>query len=53
MPMIPACPPPREVSRPKVPPLPGACDTHAHVFGPATQQRILVNNPAKLYGFPN
>jgi predicted TIM-barrel fold metal-dependent hydrolase len=32
--MIPACLPPREVSRPKVPP-PNACDTHAHVFGPA------------------
>src|SRR5712671_309437 len=33
--MIPACLPPRDVSRPKVPPLPDACDTHAHVFGPA------------------
>src|SRR5438034_5402279 len=33
--MIPACLPPREVSRPKVPPPPNACDTHAHVFGPA------------------
>jgi predicted TIM-barrel fold metal-dependent hydrolase len=32
--MIPACLPPRDVSRPKVPP-PDACDTHAHVFGPA------------------
>jgi predicted TIM-barrel fold metal-dependent hydrolase len=54
--MIPACLPPRDVSRPKVPPPPDACDTHAHVFGPAqrvTQHRILVTNPAKLYGFPN
>src|ERR1700730_6223499 len=112
--MIPACLPPRDVSRPQVPPPPGACDTHAHVFGPAqrfryaddrsytppdaplekyldmldaigfargvphprvegempdaghlfelfqmwtpdtaTQHRILVSNPAKLYGFPN
>ncbi len=34
-PMIPACLPPRDVSRPKVPPPPNACDTHAHVFGPA------------------
>ena len=34
-PMIPACLPPREVSRPKVPPPQNACDTHAHVFGPA------------------
>jgi 2-pyrone-4,6-dicarboxylate lactonase len=33
-PMIPACLPPRDVSRPKVPPPPNACDTHAHVFGP-------------------
>ena len=32
---IPACLPPRDVSRPKVPPPPDACDTHAHVFGPA------------------
>jgi predicted TIM-barrel fold metal-dependent hydrolase len=34
--MIPACLPSRAVSRPKVPPPPDACDTHAHVFGPAT-----------------
>jgi predicted TIM-barrel fold metal-dependent hydrolase len=33
--MIPACLPPREVTRPRVPLLPDACDTHAHVFGPA------------------
>ena len=32
---IPACLPPRDVSRPKVPPPPDACDTHAHVFGSA------------------
>src|SRR2546423_13474845 len=31
----PPCLPPRKVSRPKVPPPPNACDTHAHVFGPA------------------
>jgi predicted TIM-barrel fold metal-dependent hydrolase len=35
--MIPACLPPRAVSRPKVPPPPNACDTHAHVFGRAAQ----------------
>ena len=34
-PVIPACLPPREVSRPEMPPPPGACDTHAHVFGPS------------------
>src|SRR5882672_6376928 len=37
--MIPACLPPRDVSRPKVPPPPDACDTHAHVFGPAERFR--------------
>src|SRR5580700_12176624 len=35
--MIPACLPPRHVSRPKLPPPRGACDTHAHVFGPAAR----------------
>ncbi|HVV40069.1 MAG TPA: amidohydrolase family protein [Nitrobacter sp.] len=35
--VIPACPPPREPSRPRVPPPPNACDTHAHVFGPAVR----------------
>jgi 2-pyrone-4,6-dicarboxylate lactonase len=31
------CPPPREPTRPIVRPPPGACDTHCHVFGPATR----------------
>src|SRR4051812_2345743 len=35
--MIPGCPPPREPTRPKFPPPRNACDTHAHVFGPASQ----------------
>jgi predicted TIM-barrel fold metal-dependent hydrolase len=34
---IPACAPPRAASRPNIPPPPGACCTHAHVFGPAAQ----------------
>ncbi|HXL29185.1 MAG TPA: amidohydrolase family protein [Bradyrhizobium sp.] len=38
-PMIPACLAPRDVSRPKVSPPPNACDTHAHVFGPAARFR--------------
>jgi len=31
------CPPPREPTRPVVATPPKACDTHCHVFGPATQ----------------
>lgn len=33
--MIPGCPPPPEPSRPAQPPPSGACDCHAHVFGPS------------------
>jgi Amidohydrolase len=35
--VIPRCLPPREPTRPNTPPPPLACDTHAHVFGPAAQ----------------
>ena len=34
---IPACPAPREPTRPRFPPPAEACDIHAHVFGPAAQ----------------
>src|SRR3979411_1449743 len=34
---IPACPPPREPSRPKIATPANACCTHAHVFGPAAR----------------
>src|SRR3954451_25284868 len=34
---IAACLPPLEPSRPKQSPPPKACDTHAHVFGPAAR----------------
>jgi predicted TIM-barrel fold metal-dependent hydrolase len=33
----PPCLPPRDVTRPTTPPPQGACDTHAHVFGPANR----------------
>src|SRR6202162_100097 len=35
--MISGCLPPRDASRPTLPPPAGACDTHAHVFGPAAR----------------
>jgi hypothetical protein len=60
-PMIPACLPPRNVSRPKVAARRGRNARCRHLFelfqlwtpDQATQHRILVTNPAKLYGFPN
>src|SRR5262249_23288707 len=35
--VIPICSAPREPTRPRFPPPPDACDTHAHVFGPTAQ----------------
>jgi 2-pyrone-4,6-dicarboxylate lactonase len=37
MAIIPSCAAPREPTRPRFPPSPEACDTHAHVFGPAAR----------------
>jgi predicted TIM-barrel fold metal-dependent hydrolase len=52
--MIPACLPPREVSRP----VQGSAHGRERMLDalaqhPAARHRILVSNPAKLYGFPN
>jgi hypothetical protein len=47
--MLPACLPPRDVSRPKVPPAGHLFE----LFQRWTPDRILVTNPAKLYRFPN
>jgi predicted TIM-barrel fold metal-dependent hydrolase len=53
--MIPACPAPREPGRPRIPLPPGSCDTHDlfQQWTPddASRRRILVANPARLYGF--
>jgi len=35
--MLPTCPAPLDPTPPRFPPPPDACDTHAHVFGPAIQ----------------
>ena len=55
MPSAPPCLPPREVTRP------GEMPDAGHLFelfqqwtpDEATRARILVGNPAKLYGFTN
>ena len=60
-PMIPACLPPRDVTRPTERIRAGEMLNAGHLLelfqawtpDRATQQRILVDNPAKLYGFPN
>jgi predicted TIM-barrel fold metal-dependent hydrolase len=44
-------PPDPRTRTPKFQPPPLACDAHCHVFGPALQHKILVDNPARLYGF--
>jgi hypothetical protein len=53
--LIAACLPPREFTRPRMPLPPNALFELFQMWtlDPATQHRILVTSPAKLYGFPN
>ena len=52
MPIIPACLLTLDLSRPKIPP-PKVTPPEVDAQDLATQHRILVTNPATLYGFSN
>ena len=48
--MFAPCPPPREPSRPVIDTPPDACDTHCHVFGPASRFPYAADRSYQITG---